>query len=85
MDYLLRSMTLSTARGYVSALNERTIVGEVTSENFDTRDIFEIESISDVKIIYKSLLGHPENLMAHSRYTAAIGKYIQYLDFKNNG
>ena len=78
-EQLLLSKT--TVSNYSSALNSR-FLKDVLKNEFEVLDIFEIVNIEDLWKLYSKINLHPKNISNHRAYSAAIMRYIRFL---NNG
>ncbi len=82
-DDFYKSLTLSwrTAHNYKIAIQSSFLTG-VLKEEFNTLDLFEIVDLKELWELYSKINLHPKNIKNHRAYSAAIMKYIRYL---NNG
>ena len=88
-DFIIRKasffgqLTLSetTISNYKSALNSR-FLKEILKNDYKVSEIFEIEKLEDLWDLYSKINLHPRNIANHRSYSAAIMKYIRFL---NNG
>lgn len=70
-----------TLKNYTRALNS-TFLKDVLKEHFGIDNIFEISDIKKLWDIYSIINIHPKNVKNHRSYSAAIMKYIKFI---NNG
>jgi len=82
-QYLLKSKPLTTVRGYLSSLTKSSLVGTIALNLYDISDIFEINDISHIERIYSYVLKDDYNVLSHSRFSAALKLYIEYIKSKN--
>lgn len=75
------ALSKTTITNYKSALNSNFLKEELRNE-FEVLDIFEIFNIEDLWKLYSKINLHPKNISNHRAYSAAIMKYIRFL---NNG
>lgn len=75
------SLSTKTFNNYRFALNS-CFLREIIKEEFDVLGIFEIDKIEDLWALYTKVNLHPKNIRSHRAYSAAIMKYIRFL---NNG
>ena len=71
----------SSLRNYQVAYNS-TLLREVLESNFGVSRLFDITDLDTLWSIYCRINLHPKNVAAHRAYSAAIMKYIRFL---NNG
>lgn len=77
-DYMKQSLKLSTARGYLSNLREKSLCAMI-NKLFGTGSIYEIEDLKVLKKIYDESKKLPINKAWNNAISASIGKYIEYL------
>lgn len=70
-----------TQYNYRSAITS-TFVKGVLNDYCGTNDLFEINDLDKLWIIYTHINLHPTNIATHRAYSAALMKYIKFL---NNG
>ena len=82
-DDFFKSLNLSetTTNNYRSALHSSFLVG-ILNDEYNTLDPFEIVDVKVLWCLYDQINSHPKNIRNHRAYSAAIMKYIRYL---NNG
>lgn len=75
------SLNLSdtTTNNYRSALQSSFLL-EFLKQEFNTFDLFEIVDLDELWQIYSKVNLHPKNINNHRAYSAAIMKYIRYLN-----
>ena len=71
----------TTVSNYRAALNS-SFLKDILRSEFEVLDIFEIVDIEDLWKLYSKINLHPKNINNHRAYSAAIMKYIRFL---NNG
>lgn len=71
----------STLRNYRVAFNS-TLLKEVLESDFSVSRLFEISDLDTLWSLYCKLNLHPKNVAAHRAYSAAVMRYIRFL---NNG
>lgn len=79
--YKSLNLSVTTTNNYRSALQSSFLTG-VLKEEFNTLDLFEIVDLEELWELYSKINLHPKNIKNHRAYSAAIMKYIRYL---NNG
>lgn len=79
--YKSLNLSVTTKNNYRSALQSSFLTG-VLKEEFNTLDLFEIVDLEELWELYSKINLHPKNIKNHRAYSAAIMKYIRYL---NNG
>ena len=82
-DDFFKSLNLSvrTTHNYKTAIQSSFFTG-VLKDEFNTLDLFEIIDLQKLWVLYSKINLHPKNISNHRAYSAAIMKYIRYL---NNG
>ena len=82
-EKFFKQLNLSEAavRNYRNALNSTFLKGKLYSE-FGVASLFEITDLNILWNIYSLVNVHPKNVSTHRSYSAAIMKYIRFL---NNG
>lgn len=82
-DAFFKQLNLSetTTRNYIGAFNS-SFLKNILHTEFNIVDIFEITELETLWQIYSKINLHPKNVANHRIYSAAIMKYIRYL---NNG
>lgn len=82
-DDFYKSLNLSvrTTHNYKTAIQSSFLAG-VLKDEFNTLDLFEIVDLQKLWDLYSKINLHPKNICNHRAYSAAIMKYIRYL---NNG
>lgn len=81
-NYLLKGKSLSTTRGYLSALTKASIVGSFAESLYGNSDVFEILEIDKLEKIYSYVLKDSYNILSHSRFSAALRLYVEYVKAK---
>lgn len=76
--HLSKDKSISTIRGYLSALNNKELQSILYSL-FSKDSIFDISNIDDLQSLYTYICGSKLNITSHSRYTAAINNYINFI------
>lgn len=71
----------SASRNYRHALTS-SFLKEILTANYNINTIFEVTDIKELWDIYTQVNIHPKNIAQHRAYSAAIMKYIRFL---NNG
>ena len=71
---------MGTVRGYISALDSHYLIGDVCEELFQTRNIFDITNMDDLNKVRVSILKSERNRLSHSRYSAALNSYLQFVN-----
>lgn len=79
--YKSLNLSVTTTNNYRSAIQSSFLTG-VLKDEFDTLDLFEIVDLQKLLDLYSKINLHPKNISNHRAYSAAIMKYIRYL---NNG
>ena len=79
--YTHLELSKTTITNYKSALNSSFLKEELKG-TFEVLDIFEINDIEKLWQLYSKINLHPRNIKNHRAYSAAIMKYIRFL---NNG
>lgn len=74
------NVSQNTMRNYQVSINSSLVKQFVKSKNYTS--LFEIEDLNVLWDIYSNLNLHPKNIAAHRSYSAAIMRYIRFL---NNG
>ena len=77
-DYMKQSLKLSTARGYLSNLREKSFCAMI-NKLFGTDSIYEIDDLNVLKKIYDESKKLPINKAWNNAISASIGKYIEFL------
>ena len=77
----LNGLSERTINNYQSSLRSNFIKGLLLT-NFNTDNIFSIDSLDRLWELYTLTNLHPINISNHRRYSCAIMKYIRFL---NNG
>ena len=75
------NLSESVARNYKNALNS-TFVQVVLAERSNKESLFEITDLEELWNLYSFINLHPRNVANHRVYSAAIMRYIRFL---NNG
>ena len=70
-----------TRRNYVKAVRSK-FLKDILFENCGTYNLFEIDDLKKLWDIYSKVNLHPNNVKNHRNYSAALMKYIRFL---NNG
>ncbi len=78
-QYLLAHKSLTTVRGYLSSLTSTSLVGKITLSLYNTSDIFEITEVPKIEKIYYYTLKDEINILSHSRFSAALRLYLEYI------
>ena len=80
-DDFFKSLNLSlrTTQNYRTAIQSTFIQG-VLKEECNTVDLFDLVDIKVLGDLYGKLNHHPKNIKNHRGYSAAIMKYIRYLN-----
>lgn len=76
------NLSTTTTNNYRSALNSSFLL-EYLKQEYDTFDLFEIVELDKLWEIYSKINLHPKNISNHRAYSAAIMKYIRYLNKGN--
>lgn len=71
----------STLRNYRVAFNS-TLLKDVLESDYGVSSLFEISNLDILWSLYCKINVHPKNVAAHRSYSAAVMKYIRFL---NNG
>lgn len=79
-EYLCSQKKKSTALGYMSSLSRDSFVNEIAKSKYHISDIFENVDLSILNSLYKDVIKDKRNSLGHSRYSAALGLYINYLN-----
>lgn len=74
------NVSQNTMRNYMVSINSSLVKQFVKSKNFSS--LFEIDDLNILWDLYSDINLHPKNIAAHRSYSAAIMKYIRFL---NNG
>ncbi len=74
------NVSKNTMRNYRVSINSSLVKQFVKSKKYSS--IFEIDDLNVLWDLYSVLNLHPKNIAAHRSYSAAIMKYIRFL---NNG
>ena len=82
-QYLLAHKSLTTVRGYLSSLTTTSLVGNITQSLYNTSDIFEITDVSKIEKIYYYTLKDEINGLSHSRFSAALRLYLEFIKKQN--
>lgn len=69
----------TTLNNYRSAL-QSSFLCTLLKEEYNTLDVFEIVDLKELWDIYSKVNLHPKNISNHRAYSAAIMKYIRYLN-----
>lgn len=77
--YKSLNVTQGTVSSYKNSLRD-SILLELLKKDYNISNIFEIVELETLWSIYCKIKDHPKNLSQHRRYTAAIMKYIRYLN-----
>lgn len=75
------NLSEATARNYRNALNSTFLKGKLYSE-LGVMSLFEITDLNTLWDFYTIINVHPKNISNHRSYSAAVMKYIRFL---NNG
>lgn len=75
------NLSEAAARNYRNALNSTFLKGKLYSE-LGVASLFEITDLNTLWDFYTMINVHPKNVSTHRSYSAAIMKYIRFL---NNG
>lgn len=75
------NLSIATIGNYTTALNSKYLK-EYLNEHYNVADIFEITDLNVLWEIYSEINIAPKNIANHRGYSAAIMKYIRFL---NNG
>lgn len=75
------NLSTTTTNNYRSAIQSSFLTGFIKNE-FNVYDLFEIIDLETLWHLYCKVNLHPKNISNHRAYSAAIMKYIRYL---NNG
>lgn len=70
-----------TRQNYQRAIRS-SFMKDFLNEHLGTRNLFEVENIKELWEVYSLINLHPKNVSNHRNYSAAIMKYIRFL---NNG
>lgn len=73
------SLSATTTNNYRSAL-QSSFLHEYLKQEFNAYDLFEIVDLETLWQIYSKINLHPKNVSNHRAYSAAIMKYIRYLN-----
>ena len=81
MESFYKQLSLSsrTYQNYKKALESR-FVKQILNENFGVSEVFEIIDLDSLWKLYSMINLHPQNISNHRAYSAAIMKYIKYLN-----
>lgn len=72
-------LSVSTTNNYRSALQSSFLL-DFLKQEFNAFDLFEIVDLDTLWQIYCKVNLHPKNISNHRAYSAAIMKYIRYLN-----
>lgn len=75
------SLSESSLRNYKVALNS-TLLRDALERDFGVSSLYEITNLDTLWNLYCKINQHPKNVAAHRAYSAAVMKYIRFL---NNG
>lgn len=75
------NLSETTVRNYKQALNS-SFIKEMLLKECDGKQLFEITDLETLWKLYSMVNLHPQNANNHRTYSAAIMKYIRFL---NNG
>ena len=73
------NLSESVARNYKNALNS-TFVKVILAEKSNKESLFEITDIEELWNLYSFINLHPKNVAHHRVYSAAVMKYIRFLN-----
>lgn len=69
----------TTTRNYITALNS-SLLKEMLLEECDGKQLFEINDLDELWKLYSKINVHPRNISTHRICSAAVMKYIKYLN-----
>jgi len=75
------SVSERTRQNYQNAINS-SFMRDLLNEHLGTKYLFEVDDIEELWKVYSLINTHPKNVSNHRNYSAAIMKYIRFL---NNG
>lgn len=75
------SLSESSLRNYKVALNS-TLLRNALEQEYGVSSLYEITNLDTLWSLYCKINLHPKNVAAHRAYSAAVMKYIRFL---NNG
>lgn len=75
------NLSVASARNYKNALNS-SFFKDILYKECGVRIVFEITDLEVLWNLYSKINLHPKNIENHRAYSAALMKYIRYL---NNG
>lgn len=81
-EYLFSQKKRTTALGYMSSLSGDSFVNELAKTKYNASDLFDIQDSNTLASLYKDIVKDERNILGHSRYSAALGFYIAYLQSK---
>lgn len=79
--YASLNLSATTVGNYRSAINS-SFLTRYLKDKYGTSDLFDFTDLGLLWDIYTDINLHPKNISNHRAYTAAIMKYIRFL---NNG
>ncbi len=81
-DYLFSQKKRTTALGYMSSLSKDSFVNELAKTKYGVSDLFDMQDSNTLALLYRDVVKDERNILGHSRYSAALGFYIAYLQLK---
>ena len=75
----LNGLSARTIRNYQTSIRS-SFIKKLLLKDFDTDNLFDVDNIESLWNLYTKVNLHPTNISNHRGYSAAIMKYIKFLN-----
>ena len=77
--YLLETKKPSTVYGYLSSLNDTSLINILINQYYGIDDVFKIDDLNILNELLKMVLTDKRNRIAHNRFSSALNYYILFV------